>query len=260
MPNFELEASMTQMTCDFSDRSAFVTGAGGGMGLQIARNLLSAGAQVTLFDLKPVPAGLPTEAHYVQGDLRSQDAVRTALEDTYGRAGRLDYLVNAAGVLWLDRDKSLVDIDMDVWDDVLAINLKGAALTARHAVPLMKQSGGGAMVHISTIQCVRGDSAPQDAYQASKAGLIALSKSIAIQFAAAGIRSNAILPGPTQTPMQQRWLDNPAQAESVAAAVPVGRVGTPDDMANATLFLLSDSAAFITGTELVVDGGVLAKP
>lgn len=251
---------MTQMQVDLSGRNAFVTGAGGGMGLQIARGLVASGAQATLFDVKPAPAGLPAGADYVQADLRAEADIGRAMTASYESAGRLDYLVNAAGVLLLGRDRSLVDIDLDVWDDVLAINLKGAAVCARHAVPLMKRSGGGAMVHISTIQCVRGDNAPQDAYQASKAGLIAMSKSIAIQFAADGIRSNTILPGPTQTPMQQRWLDNPALREATEAAVPLGRVGTPQDMANAVLFLLSDAASFVTGTELIVDGGVLAKP
>ena len=251
---------MSQMQADFSGRNAFVTGAGGGMGLQIARDLLAAGAAATLFDVKPQPNDLPAGTRYVQADLRDADAVARALAECHEAAGRLDYLVNAAGVLWFGRDRSLVDIDLGVWDDVLAINLKGAALCARHALPLMKRTGGGAMVHISTIQCVRGDDAPQDAYQASKAGLIAMSKSLAIQFAGDGIRSNTILPGPTQTPMQQRWIDNPEQGEATAAFVPLGRVGTPRDMANAALFLLSDSASFITGTELIVDGGVLAKP
>ena len=251
---------MTQMQADFSGRNAFVTGGGGGMGLQIARDLTGAGAQATLFDVKPAPDDLPAGARYVQADLRSASDVTQAMADCHEEAGRLDYLVNAAGVLLLGRDRSLVDIDLDVWDDVLAINLKGAALTARHAIPLMKRTGGGAMVHVSTIQCVRGDDAPQDAYQASKAGLIAMSKSIAIQFAGDGIRSNTILPGPTMTPMQQRWGDKPELKDATEAAVPLGRVGTPRDMANATLFLLSDAASFITGTELIVDGGVLAKP
>ena len=251
---------MTQMQADFSGRNAFVTGAGGGMGLQIARDLIGAGAQATLFDVKPAPDDLPADARYVQADLRSAADVARAMADCHDAAGRLDYLVNAAGVLLLGRDRSLVDIDLDVWDDVLAINLKGAALTAREAVPLMRRTGGGAMVHISTIQCVRGDDAPQDAYQASKAGLIAMSKSIAIQFAGDGIRSNTILPGPTMTPMQQRWVDKPELKNATEAAVPLGRIGTPHDMANATLFLLSDAASFVTGTELIVDGGVLAKP
>jgi NAD(P)-dependent dehydrogenase (short-subunit alcohol dehydrogenase family) len=124
----------------------------------------------------------------------------------------------------------------------------------------MKRMGGGAMVHISSIQCLRGDPVPQDAYQASKAGLIALSKSLAIQYAKDGIRSNALLPGPTLSPMQARWEDKPDVQARVSARIPLGRLGTVQDQANACLFLLSDKAAYITGTELIVDGGVTALP
>lgn len=245
---------------DFDGKTAFVTGAGGGMGLAIARALLAAGARVTLFDLKSAPDDLPATAAYVQGDLTDNTLVDQAIGATFERTGRFDYLVNAAGVLWLGRDMSAVEVDLDVWDQVLAINLKSAVHTTRHAIPLMKQTGGGAMVHISTIQCLRGDSAPQDAYQASKAGLVALSKSLAIQFARDRIRSNVIFPGATMTPMQARWDDDPAAREAVANHIPLGRIGTPEDMAHAAVFLLSDHASFITGTELIVDGGTTALP
>ena len=116
------------------------------------------------------------------------------------------------------------------------------------------------MVHIASIQALRGDDRPQDAYQASKAAMISLSKSIAIQFAYQNIRSNTLLPGGTLSSMQQRWIDDPQKLETAAAATPLGRVGRPEDMANATLFLLSDKASFITGTELIVDGGRTALP
>ncbi len=248
---------------DFSGRTAFVTGAGGGMGLNIARDLLAAGAHVTLFDVKPAPDGLdegPGAARYVQADLTDEPAVGRAIAETFETHGRLDYLVNAAGVLWFGRDRSLVEIDLDVWDQVLAINLKAMVHTVRHAVPFMKRTGGGAMVHISSIQCLRGDDRPQDAYQASKAGIVALSKSIAIQFAGDGIRSNVIFPGPTLSPMQARWEGKEDVQAQVAAHVPLGRLGTTQDMANACLFLLSDAASFITGAGLVVDGGVMAAP
>jgi len=245
---------------DFSGKSAFVTGAGGGMGLAAATNLLQAGADVTLFDLKEAPDELPKGARYVQGDVSNNAAVAAAIGAQAEAAGRLDYLINAAGVLWFENDRSAVDMDLDVWDRVFAINLKSVVHTVRHAVPLMKQSGGGAMVHISTIQCLRGDTQPQDAYQASKAGMVALSKSVAIQFAADNIRSNVIFPGPTLTPMQQRWRDDPAKGEMIADYVPLKRLGTPQDMANACLFLLSNAAAFVTGTELTVDGGMTAMP
>ena len=115
-----------------------------------------------------------------KGDVSDNAAVAAAIGAQAEAAGRLDYLINAAGVLWFERDKSAVDMDLEVWDQVFAINLKSVVHTVRHAVPLMKQTGSGAMVHISTIQCLRGDTQPQDAYQASKAGMVALSKSVAI--------------------------------------------------------------------------------
>ncbi|MBT4426793.1 MAG: SDR family oxidoreductase [Rhodospirillaceae bacterium] len=245
---------------DFSGKSAFVTGAGGGMGLAVATGLLNAGAEVTLFALKDAPEGLPQGATYVQGDVSDNAAMSAAIEARAAASGRLDYLVNAAGVLWFERDKSAVDMDLDVWDQVMSINLKSVVHSVRSAVPLMKKSGGGAMVHISTIQCLRGDTAPQDAYQASKAGMVALSKSVAIQFAADQIRSNVVFPGPTLTPMQQRWYEDPSKGEAIADYVPLKRLGTPEDMANACLFLLSDAAGFVTGTELTVDGGITALP
>ena len=233
------------------------------MGWEVARSLLAEGANVTLVDVKaPDAASLaPTTgtARIATGSVADWDFVSRTIADTCEASGRIDYLVNAAGVLWFDRDCSVADIDLDVWDEVMAINLKGAAQMAKAAVPAMRESGG-AMVHFSTIQALRGDAKPQDAYQASKAGLIALSKSIAVQFAGDGIRSNCILPGPTRSPMQDRWRDNPAGEAATAEAVPLGRVGTVTDMADACLFLLSEKASFITGTELIVDGGLTALP
>lgn len=247
----------------FQGKTAVVTGAGGGMGLNIARDLLAAGANVACIDLKERPEGLdgqPGEALYLQGDVGDDGFVGEAIGKAHEATGRLDYLVNGAAVLWFGRDVSMTEVDLDVWDQVLRIDLKSMVHTTRHAVPLMKQTGGGAMVHIASVQALRGDDRPQDAYQASKAAIISLSKSLAVQFAADGIRSNCLLPGGTQSPMQARWDENPDMKAAVAKGVPLGRVGTTQDMADATLFLLSDKASFITGTELVVDGGRLALP
>ena len=243
---------------EFAGRTAIVTGAGGGMGLQIARGLLAAGARVAGIDVKPRPPELE-HAIYARGDISDDGLVGQAIERAVAMTGRLDHLVNAAGVLLLGEDRSLVDIDLEIWNRVLAVNLTGCMLTARHAIPHMEKNGG-AMVHVSSIQCLRGDDRPQDAYQVAKAGIVALSKSIAIQFARAGIRSNVILPGPTESPMQARWQADPAMQRRTAAAVPLGRVGSVQDMADACLFLLSERAAYITGTELVVDGGLMARP
>jgi 3-oxoacyl-[acyl-carrier protein] reductase len=248
---------------NFSTKTAFVTGAGGGMGLQIACDLLAEGANVAMVDIKPQPDCIPMGKGnfiYLKCDLTDEAAVKTAVAQTVEAFGGIDLLANVAGVLWFDRDKSALDMDMDVWDAVFRINLKSMVHTCRHIAPHMKTAGGGAMVHFSTIQCLRGDAAPQDAYQASKAGVIALSKSLAIQLAGANIRSNVILPGPVHSPMQARWDDNAAALDALNRVIPLGRVGQVADMANACLFLLSDKAGFITGTELIVDGGLLARP
>jgi NAD(P)-dependent dehydrogenase (short-subunit alcohol dehydrogenase family) len=216
-------------------RTAIVTGAAGGMGLNIARDLAATGAVVAGLDLHEEPADFPGSFH--RGDVSDEAFVADAVAGVVAATGRLDYLVNAAGVLWFERDRSLLDIDLEVWDRVIAINLTGCMLTARHAIPHMRTTGGGAMV-----------------------GLLALSKSIAVQFAADGIRSNVILPAATRSPMQARWQADPELERRTAQAMPLGRVGTTQDMADACLFLLSDRASFITGTELLVDGGRMALP
>ena len=247
----------------FAGKVAMVAGGGGGMGLNIANDLIAAGAHVALADLKPEPDGIaggPGRAAYHQGDVTDEGFVKEVVAATVAAHGRLDYLVNTTGVLWFDRDTSIVDIDMAVWDRVLEINLKSHALTARHAIPEMIKSGGGAMVHISSLDALRGDANPQDAYGASKAAVVRLSKSIAIQFAGDGIRSNTILPGPVASPMQARWQGRDDVLAEIAGQVPLGRVGATQDIADACLFLLSDKAGFITGTELLVDGGCAAKP
>lgn len=249
------------ITYDYTGRHAVVTGAGGGMGEAIAAKLLAAGATVTAIDVKPKPegfAGAGDRIDYCQGDLTDAAFVAEAINRAGERHGSIDYLVNVAGVLWFGRDKSVLEMDMDVWDQVFNINLKAMALTARAAVPFMRKTGrGGAMVHFSTIQWYRGDPKPQDAYQASKAGVCALSKSLAMQLAAESIRSNAICPGMTLTPLQARWDEETVKA--IGNYAPLGRVGTADDMANAALFLLSDAASYITGIEVAVDGGLLMK-
>ena len=251
------------MNIDFNQRVAFVSGAGGGMGWRIAQDLVEAGADVLMFDLKEEPDAAPEGPgrwRYIAGDLTDAGAVDAAVETAVDEFGGVDLLANVAGALWFDQDRSALEIDLETWDRVMTINLKSMVHTARAVVPRMRARGGGAMVHFSSTQCLRGDPAPQDAYQAAKAGVIALSKSLAIQLAGANIRSNVILPGPTESPMQQRWQENPAGREAVAKAVPLGRVGRVEDMSAACLFLLSEQAAFITGTELLVDGGLLARP
>lgn len=248
------------ITFDFSGRHAVVTGAGGGMGEEIAYQYMAAGGSVTAIDVKPCPERLKTFADrlaYETGDLTDAPFVRAAIDGGAARFGRLDHLANVAGVLWFGRDKSLFDMDLGVWDQVFDINLKSMLHTIKAATPHIRKGGsGGSMVHFSTIQWMRGDPNPQDAYQASKAAVCALSRSVAMQLAAEQIRSNSICPGATVTPLQARW-DSQEKLDRVADWVPLKRVASPRDMANAALFLFSDASSYITGIELVVDGGAL---
>lgn len=245
---------------DFSGRVAVVTGAGGGMGLALAQKILRAGGSVVMIDVKERPESVKEGSNcvYARGDLTEPNFVSATMEVAFKKFGRIDYLANVAGVLWFGKDVSLLDIDLNLWDQVMAINLKSMVHTIKFAVPYMRKSGGGSMVHFSTIQCLRGDPKPQDAYVAAKAGVVAMSKSIAMQLAAEGIRSNTIYPGVTLTPMQARW-DSEEKLKAVAEYVPIGRVGQPDDLANAAMFLLSDAASYITGADLIVDGGLMLK-
>lgn len=252
------------MNSDFDQRVALVTGGGGGIGFALAQGLIARGARIGIIDAKPRPAAYDAaaeHARYYQVDLRDPAAVADAVDDVASAFGGVHYLANVAGVLWFDRDRSALDIDLQVWDEVLSINLRGVVHAVRAAAPHMKRAAGPkAMVHFSTISCLRGDAAPQDAYQASKAGVSALSRSLAIQLAPFGIRSNAIYPGAVLTPLQARWEGKDEVLQAIGEVVPLGRVGMPDDIANAALFLLSDAASYITGIDLPVDGGLMAKP
>lgn len=247
------------ITYDFSSRVAVVTGAGGGMGEEIAHAILKAGGAIIAMDVKDRPARLDHEnCLYAQGDLTDAGYVTRTIDAGAARFGRIDYLANVAGVLWFGRDVSLLDIDLDLWDEVFAINLKSMVHTARAAVPHMKAAGGGAMVHISSTQCLRGDAVPQDAYSTAKAGVGALSRSLAMQLAPDRIRSNTIYPGSTHTPLQARW-DSKEKLAEAGSCVPLGRVGTAPELAAAALWLLSDGASYVTGADLVVDGGLLLR-
>ncbi len=233
------------------------------MGLEIANQLIGRGIDVGMIDIKPEPESIepgPGESFYRTLDLTDQQALRAAVQQLYERFSTINYLVNSVGALWFGKDQSAEEIDLAIWDRVMNINLRATVLLVKSVVPFMRKSGGGAMVHFSSIDALSGDPNPQDAYGASKAALIRLSKSLAIQYAGEQIRSNVILPGPTLTPMQQRWQGKPELQQKIAEKIPLGRLGRPADMADACLFLLSDNASYITATTLVVDGGVTALP
>ena len=258
------------MSEGFAGKACVMTGAGGGMGLTIACMLRAEGCAVTAIDPKSEPPEFASAegaaGRYVQGDATDEELVARTVAEAFDASGRLDYLVNAAGVGWYDRDGSIAEMEMAIWHRVMEINLTASALMARHAVPFLRRTGaGGSMVHIASVVGLRNmenilENGPIDAYQASKAGLTALSRSLSMQLGTEGIRSNTICPGAVLTPMTAPTYEaDPSRADAMIARTPLGRLGMPEDIAHACLFLLSDKASFITGIDLVVDGGIMAK-
>ena len=251
------------MKLSFKGKSAVVTGASGGMGLEISKELSESNIQVLMLDLRSPSKEFLLKnknCHFKKVDVTNFKKMKTCVDGFYKKQKSIDYLINTTGVLWFNKDVSAVDINSDIWDKVFKINLKSMMYLSKIIVPLMKKNKFGSMVHISSIDALSGDDKPQDAYGASKAAMIRLSKSFAIQFASNNIRSNIILPGPIETGMQIRWKKNPKVKNNLEKFIPLRRVGKPADVANASLFLLSDQANYITGTELIVDGGLTAKP
>ena len=251
------------MKLNFKGKSAVVTGACGGMGLEVSKSLSKNGISVLMLDIKaPEKFFLEKNQNCVfkRVDVTNLKNLKSKIDHFYKKNKSIDYLINTTGVLWFDKDVSAVDIQTVTWDKVFEINLKSMMYLSKIIIPLMKKNKFGSMVHISSIDALSGDDRPQDAYGASKAAMIRLSKSLAIQFASYNIRSNIILPGPIETGMQKRWKKNPNVKKNLEKFIPLNRVGKPTDISNACVFLLSDQANYITGTEITVDGGLTAKP
>ena len=251
------------MILNFKGKSAVVTGASGGMGLEISKTLSENGILVLMIDIKaPEKSFLEKNQNCIfkKADVKNLKSLKSKIDLFYKKNKRIDYLINTTGVLWFNKDVSAIDIKPMIWDEVFEINLKSMMYLSKIIVPLMKKNKFGSMVHISSIDALSGDDKPQDAYGASKAAMIRLSKSLAIQFASHNIRSNIILPGPIETGMQIRWKKKTKAKKNLEKFIPLNRVGKPSDISNTCVFLLSDEANYITGTEIVVDGGLTAKP
>ena len=251
------------MKLTYKGKTAIVTGASGGMGLECVKQLEQNNIKVLMLDIKEPPANFLKKninTQFKKIDLTKFKNLNLIINQFYLKHKTVDYLVNTTGVLLFGKDVSAVDIDFKVWDKVFDINLKTMASLAKIIIPKMKKNNFGSMVHISSIDALAGDDKPQDAYGASKAAMIRLSKSLAIQFASIKIRSNIILPGPIETPMQDRWKKNPNAKKQISSLIPLQRVGKPKDVVNAIMFLLSDQSQYITGTEIIIDGGLTAKP
>ena len=250
------------MKLNFSGRTALITGGSGGIGLSIVKKLIKNKIKVIILDINTPSKKILLNKfiEFKKIDLSDYKNLQLCLTELKKKYKKIEYVINAAGVLWFDKDVSLEKIEINTWDKVFSINLNSIVIVLQSMLPQMKKHKFGSIVHISSIDALSGDNKPQDAYGSSKAALLRLSKSISIQFANKNIRSNSILPGPVETPMQERWEKNPESKKNLSKIIPLRRVGKPSDIANSTMFLLSDESSFITGTELIVDGGLRAKP
>lgn len=257
----------------FADRVTIVTGAASGIGRATALAFGREGARVMCADINPEGAeaaareiaSAGAEAAALQTNVAEEEEVRQMIAATVRRWGRLDVMFNNAGTGF---GTPLTQMTVEQWDRVMAVNLRGVFLGCKHAIPEMLKTGGGAIVNTASDAGLRA-SAYLGAYCASKAGVILLTKSAAVEWAARGIRVNCVCPGLVRTPIVDPYLKQvqditgatPEQTWSrLARTHPIGRVGEPEDVARAVLFLASDEAEFVTGVALPVDGGLEAGP
>ncbi len=250
------------------DKVCIITGAGGGMGRVAARMFCEQGARVVAADVSSA-AGEETvalarqsgagEAVFVRADVSREEDCANLVRRAVERFGRLDVLYNNAGIM-PEADHSVVDTPVEAWDQVQEINTKGIYLCCKYGIPALIASGGGSVINIASFVALVGCSVPQDSYTASKGAVIALTKSLAVQFGPKGVRSNAICPGPIETPLLTEWLLSDPTAKALRLnRIPMGRFGRAEDVVYLAIYLASDESTWTNGAALVVDGGITSN-
>ena len=246
------------------DKVSIITGGASGMGRVAARMFAAEGAQVVVADVtEPAAQSVVDEvtaaggrAIAVAADVSKEADAKRMVDDAVEAFGRVDVLYNNAGIM-PEADHSVIDTSVEDWDRVMAVNVRGVFLGCKYAIPKMVEQGSGSVINISSFVALIGCSNPQDAYTASKGAVLALTKSLAVQFAPKGVRTNAICPGPVETPLLMDWLVKDEEAKRIRLARnPTGRFGKPEEIVHMAIYLASDESRWTNGAAMVVDGGI----
>jgi NAD(P)-dependent dehydrogenase (short-subunit alcohol dehydrogenase family) len=244
---------------------ALITGAGNGMGRVASVLFAQEGARIVVADWSD-EGGAETvaaveaaggEAAFVKVDVAKAEQVEAMVAAAMDRFGSLDVLYNNAGIFPAD-DGGVTETPEPTWDRVMEVNLKGVWLGCKYGVPAMLASGGGSIVNVASFVALMGAATAQIAYTASKGGVLAMTREIAVEYGRQGIRANSLCPGPIATPMLEELMSDPERKQRRLVHIPMGRLGQAEELAKAALFLASDESSFMTGAQLVVDGGITA--
>jgi NAD(P)-dependent dehydrogenase (short-subunit alcohol dehydrogenase family) len=247
-----------------TEKVSIITGAGSGMGRVAALRFAAEGSSVVVADRDAAAAAETVRqvraaggrASAVTVDVSVESDAKAMVDMAVEKYGRLDVLYNNAGIM-PEADHSVIDTPVEAWDQVMAVNVRGVYLACKYAIPQMVERHSGSIINVSSFVAILGCSVPQDAYTASKGAVLALTRSLAVQFAPHGVRTNAILPGPVETPLLMDWLLKDEAAKKLRLARnPTGRFGKPEEVVALAVYLASDESAWTNGASLVIDGGI----
>jgi len=246
------------------DKVTIITGAASGMGRVAADLFAREGARLVLADVSDEAVESAADAvrrtggqaTAVVADVSDEVQARRMVDHAVSTFGRVDVLYNNAGIMPA-ADHSVIDTDVETWDAVMSVNVRGVFLGCKYAIPRMVEQRSGSVINVASFVAILGCSVPQDAYTASKGAVLSLTRSLAVQFGPHGVRTNAICPGPVETPLLLDWLVKDEEAKRIRLARnPTGRFGKPEEIVHMAVYLASDESRWTNGASLVVDGGI----